>query len=402
LKGFNDFIRRFFGVAMLRAVSVLGIFASSFYITSTYGISEFGRFSFVFAVSSLILVISRFGCEYSVFKGFFDKYQVNEKSAFGDLQIVVALSFFVSFSLCVLSVLLLSIEEEYLYMFVVHTLVFSIIQPLSLALRAVSRFKESYIIDVGSYWLLITGVWAVFGYVSDMHYIEVSVPFYLTYFLIVFIVFRKELGGMNLRFALLYRCALDNVHFLVYSLSEYLCFWAVLLVSGFLLNSTEVGYISWGGRIFQLFVFFIGVRNSIIVPEILKSDNGFVMFKYRMRESLVYASSIVVFVGIITSILGFIYGAYVREYFTPALLALLFFFASCIRMAFGPVSHIFSRYADIKDVFINLLMISFLCVVGGFAIYHGGVLYAGVLYLVIWLASLTYLYYVANKKMGAE
>jgi O-antigen/teichoic acid export membrane protein len=391
LKQLNVVLRKFGVITILKGMSALGIFASSFYISSSYGLSEFGDFSYILVLSGLILVVSRMGAEYTTFKFFLPQYESNKKTAFEWLQRVIVNSLVLSISFLVIIILILDLPETLINILILHTLTFSVIQPFSFALRSIKKFKVAYLFESGTFLLIMTFFWILTSYVTELNYTDAAMIAYPTYLLIFIFSIKKLINNKAVTFTHQVRTLRVSLPFLGFSIAEYVCFWGVVLISGMLLSSQETGVISWGTRVFQLFVFFVGIKNSLDVPRILQSSNVkeelhmSVVENTKQASILIFVSLLIVFSMYLSRMVSF-------EIISILSILVFFYFSATLRYSFGPICHVFTSISSGRAIIGNLMIVSIAVVIGSILIRFFGVYAVGPVYFSIWAASLVYSY----------
>lgn len=386
---------KFGKITLLKCMSALGILASSFYISSAYGISEFGEFSFVMAISGLVLVISRMGAEYTCFKFFLREYMYDKSKAFNTLQVVVVNSVVISSLLLLLVISLIEIPEKLVCILIMHTLTFSIIQPLSFAFRSIEKFTLAYSFEAGTFLLIITFFWLLSKVLFGISYTHSSIFFYSLY-LMLFIYKTKSIFNFRaIHFRKQISTVFNSISFLSYTLAEYACFWGPLLVSGFLLTEAETGTVSWGTRVFQMFVFVVSIRNSIEVPRILKGND----VRQSLGRSIVEntKSTVMLIIPLVVVLLTYFLDFFETNQGGAVVMFIFFYMAAVVRYFFGPICHIFTSISEKTAIFSNFLVVMLTSIIGFILIFYYGYSAVGPAYLLTWCGTLFFSYYVIFK-----
>ncbi|GDY24308.1 hypothetical protein [Agarivorans sp. Toyoura001] len=394
-KRIESLVKRFGSITLLRAFSATGLILFSSVITWLYGMDSFGKVSFAISIANLILVIGRYGSEYSFFGQYFDLSTQGETlKASRVLFEKCRLSLVLSLILSVIIVPLSFEQPEVMLFCFLYIAGFSIVQMVSLSHRVIKEFYRSYLFEAGVFFVFSSLIFLLAALWFKQSNVFVVLSVCLMAYFVLFAIFglSKLLQGFKQhdpqpKGALGQQLKQDS-KFLAFTLSEYVLFWGIILISGYTLSEYDTGVIAWGGRIFQLFVFILAIRNSVQVPEILASKD--IKKSYlKVRKDGVFLS----FAGLALSALAVLILFQFSELAGSTILVWgLFALAACVRLYFGPVYHIFVKFSADKQVYTNCLLTLLVCLVCSAVSlkFSAGVLGLAVCYLATWLVSLTY------------
>jgi O-antigen/teichoic acid export membrane protein len=395
LKRIESLVKRFGSITLLRAFSATGLILFSSVITWLYGMDSFGQVSFAISIANLILVIGRYGSEYSFFGRYFDLSSQGESDkAARVLFEKCRLSLILSLSLALVVVPLSFSSVEIIVFCFLYIVGFAIIQMVSLSHRVIKEFYRSYLFEAGVFFVFSSLIFLLLALSGNTINVFVILSACLLAYFCLFSLFgnKKLLQGFKLsdesEGIKLSQSLKQDSKFLAFTLSEYVLFWGIILISGYTLSEYDTGVIAWGGRIFQLFVFILAIRNSVQVPEILASSDIKQSYLKVRKDGVALSVA-----GLAVSSLAVAVVYFVAD-LNPSTLLIwsLFALAACVRLYFGPVYHIFVKFSADKQVYTNCVLTVLVCVLcSGLALsLSTGALGLAACYLLTWLVSLIY------------
>lgn len=387
-------MRGAFLLLIFRSASALGLILFSlclFYLGSP---EMLGNISFLITCSILFSVLGRFGGEYSSYTGFHLNFEAGD---YGKAKEFYSNGLVFSFIITSLSAIVfitvfqlfrdISIYE--VSFLLVTSMFISISQYVSFLLRARGLFFYGFSVDQGVIYLISTCLVVLCWVYNKLNLISVI----YCVLIVAFIVFILSAFYSRKYFSIKLVSLLGLSNYFkvskerfVFSLNEYLLFWAPTLWSGMFLSFDKVGLISLGMRFFQSTVFFLSIVNTYYAPKFTLNVklNSETCKQQLMKVKKVYLTLLFSFILIVLGVFVFtFYTNLFVEY-----IIFIFLFTGCVRLYFGPIVHLYNLDESSPAKY-ELLIINALSGIGmTIQAYWGDVYGIALTYLFCWLMSM--------------
>lgn len=389
---------------ILRIFSAFGLLSLTFIIKALYSIEVLGELTFVISISVFISVIARLGSDYSSYKICTANNNYNNVCKFFTCGLLLAI-----ISSGILGTILFFVLDNFhktgeskidYKLIVILSENCAILQFIATFKRANNKIVESYLLDQGTYYLILSLALVTLFFINNGDYDTALIFRTIIYESMIFIFIGLFFSMEYIKKEFInFECIIEhiriNMHYLKFTIFEYYLFWFPMVIFGFLYDHKISGIASIGGRIFQLIIFGLSLINVIYIPIIIKEINSKEILKLtknnRLLEIIPHGKKylLYLYLSIILSTLTVVILYVYFKDIEIALIILIFCSCGILRCYYGPIMHIYNFVKKDDDYTLLLIvLISSIATIILNNIYSSPLL-TMLIYLITWAFSLS-------------